>query len=83
MDGLLHRQPVIVPGRHQRSPKRLDAGCCGRRFDRPGLVDRPDLSGRKMILRYLCKKVAGRASISNRIAQAPVALRAADLANPG
>nr|AUG32287.1 cell division protein ftsH [Paulinella longichromatophora] len=83
MDGFAAKdKPVIVLGATNQ-PEILDAALLRPgRFDRQVLVDRPDLSGRKMILGIYAKKVKLSDNVNlDLIAQATSGFAGADLAN--
>ncbi|BBL85818.1 cell division protein (chromatophore) [Paulinella micropora] len=83
MDGFAAKdKPVIVLGATNQ-PEILDAALLRPgRFDRQVLVDRPDLSGRKMILEIYAKKVKLSDNVNlDLIAQATSGFAGADLAN--
>ena len=55
MDGFASTDKPVIVLAATNQPEVLDAALQPGRFDRQVLVDRPDLSGRKTILRYIQK----------------------------
>jgi cell division protease FtsH len=83
MDGFTGQDKPVIVLAATNQPETLDAALLRPgRFDRQVLVDRPDLSGRKMILDIYAKKVKLAPSIDiDKIAQATSGFAGADLAN--
>ncbi len=83
MDGFAGQDKPVIVLAATNQPETLDAALLRPgRFDRQVLVDRPDLSGRKMILDIYAKKVKLSDGVDlDRIAQATSGFAGADLAN--
>ena len=83
MDGFASTDKPVIVLAATNQPETLDAALLRPgRFDRQVLVDRPDLSGRKMILDIYAKKVKLAEAVDlDRIAQATSGFAGADLAN--
>ncbi|NQV09959.1 MAG: ATP-dependent metallopeptidase FtsH/Yme1/Tma family protein [Cyanobacteria bacterium] len=83
MDGFASTDKPVIVLAATNQPETLDAALLRPgRFDRQVLVDRPDLSGRKMILDIYAKKVKLAEGVDlDRIAQATSGFAGADLAN--
>ena len=83
MDGFASTDKPVIVLAATNQPEVLDAALLRPgRFDRQVLVDRPDLSGRKIILEIYTKKVKLSNNIDlDRIAQATSGFAGADLAN--
>lgn len=83
MDGFSSADKPVIVLAATNQPEVLDAALLRPgRFDRQVLVDRPDLSGRKMILEIYAKKVKLAEGVDlDRIAQATSGFAGADLAN--
>ncbi len=83
MDGFTAQDKPVIVLAATNQPETLDAALLRPgRFDRQVLVDRPDLSGRKMILDIYGKKVKLAEGVDlDKIAQATSGFAGADLAN--
>ncbi|MCT0208584.1 ATP-dependent zinc metalloprotease FtsH [Synechococcus sp. CS-1332] len=83
MDGFTAQDKPVIVLAATNQPETLDAALLRPgRFDRQVLVDRPDLSGRKMILDIYGKKVKLADGVDlDKIAQATSGFAGADLAN--
>ena len=83
MDGFAGQDKPVIVLAATNQPETLDAALLRPgRFDRQVLVDRPDLSGRKLILDIYAKKVKLSTSVDlDKIAQATSGFAGADLAN--
>ncbi|MCP9881338.1 ATP-dependent zinc metalloprotease FtsH [Cyanobium sp. Alchichica 3B3-8F6] len=83
MDGFTGQDKPVIVLAATNQPETLDAALLRPgRFDRQVLVDRPDLSGRKLILDIYAKKVKLSSSVDvDKIAQATSGFAGADLAN--
>jgi cell division protease FtsH len=83
MDGFAGKDKPVIVLAATNQPETLDAALLRPgRFDRQVLVDRPDLSGRRMILGIYAKKVKLAEGVDlDRIAQATAGFAGADLAN--
>jgi cell division protease FtsH len=83
MDGFAAQDKPVIVLAATNQPETLDAALLRPgRFDRQVLVDRPDLSGRKLILQIYAKKVKLSPSVDiDKIAQATSGFAGADLAN--
>jgi cell division protease FtsH len=83
MDGFAGQDKPVIVLAATNQPETLDAALLRPgRFDRQVLVDRPDLSGRKLILEIYAKKVKLASSVDvDKIAQATSGFAGADLAN--
>ncbi|MCP9833717.1 MULTISPECIES: ATP-dependent zinc metalloprotease FtsH [unclassified Cyanobium] len=83
MDGFTAQDKPVIVLAATNQPETLDAALLRPgRFDRQVLVDRPDLSGRKMILDIYAKKVKLADGVDlDKIAQATSGFAGADLAN--
>jgi cell division protease FtsH len=83
MDGFTGQDKPVIVLAATNQPETLDAALLRPgRFDRQVLVDRPDLSGRKLILDIYAKKVKLSGSVDlDKIAQATSGFAGADLAN--
>jgi len=83
MDGFTGQDKPVIVLAATNQPETLDAALLRPgRFDRQVLVDRPDLSGRKLILDIYAKKVKLSPSVDvDKIAQATSGFAGADLAN--
>ncbi|MEA5414085.1 ATP-dependent zinc metalloprotease FtsH [Synechococcus sp. BA-132 BA5] len=83
MDGFTAQDKPVIVLAATNQPETLDAALLRPgRFDRQVLVDRPDLSGRKMILDIYGKKVKLAEAVDlDKIAQATSGFAGADLAN--
>ncbi|MDA1246413.1 MAG: ATP-dependent zinc metalloprotease FtsH [Cyanobacteria bacterium] len=83
MDGFAGQEKPVIVLAATNQPETLDAALLRPgRFDRQVLVDRPDLSGRKLILEIYAKKVKLSSAVDlDKIAQATSGFAGADLAN--
>jgi cell division protease FtsH len=83
MDGFAGKDKPVIVLAATNQPETLDAALLRPgRFDRQVLVDRPDLSGRRMILGIYANKVKLAEGVDlDRIAQATAGFAGADLAN--
>jgi cell division protease FtsH len=83
MDGFSAQDKPVIVLAATNQPETLDPALLRPgRFDRQVLVDRPDLSGRRMILEIYARKVKLASGVDlDRIAQATSGFAGADLAN--